>query len=111
MFIRKRTHDAAITARDAIIANRDYSLTTARETLSALRAETESLREAAYGADRTAAMYKKLYEGACKRLSEIAALETPGCAHVGKRLARMARAELPLLHHSTNGAAAQAVVS
>lgn len=78
----------------------------ARWNLNVLREEIDSLRESAYGADRTAAMYKKLYEGATKTLGEIAALETTNCAHIGKRMARMARAELPLLHHDANGTAA-----
>ena len=88
------------------------------KTIGALRIEVESLREASYGADRTAAMYKRLYEGACKTLGEIAGQETPTANATVKRMARMARSELPLLHHDmppphtpTNGAAAQAVVS
>lgn len=85
---------------------------------NALRAEIESLRTASYGADRTAAMYKKLYEGTTAALGKIAALETEHCASIGKRMARLARAELPVLHHDAhehaqpkaNGAAVQAVV-
>jgi hypothetical protein len=79
-----------------------------RRALDAEKAHAESqqaLREAdraAHGADRTAAMYKKLYEGATKALAEIAAQETKTANATVKRMARMARAELPLLHHDAN---------
>lgn len=89
------------------------------KTIGALRTEVESVREASYGADRTAAMYKRLYEGACKTLGNIAGQETTTANATVKRMARMARSELPMQHHEqeaptkptpTNGAAAQAVV-
>lgn len=110
------------------------------KTIGVLRIEVESVREASYGADRTAAMYKRLYEAACKMLGDIAEQETPTANATVKRMARMARSELLMQHHEqdalaeqwegpayeygvtwgpdssdeptpTNGAAAQAVVS
>jgi hypothetical protein len=89
------------------------------KTIGALRIEVESVREASYGADRTAAMYKRLYEGTCETLGNIAGQETPTANATVKRMARMARSGLPMRHHDmppppptpTNGAAAQAVVS
>jgi hypothetical protein len=110
MFGRKSTYDADI----AELAAANLTLgrwqredeeraNKAEETAEALRHEIESLRESSYGADRTAAMYKKLYEGATKGLGEIAKQETATANATVKRMARMARAELPVLHHDADG--------
>lgn len=116
MFVRRSTYNsmsAEARACSAIAIATAEQLTEIAGELDAakaiaadLREEIVSLRESACGADRTAAMYKKLYEGATKTLGKIAALETPSCAHVGKRMAQMARTELPVLHHTANGTAA-----
>lgn len=91
-------------ARTLIAAERERS-----RTIGALRSEIESLRESSYGADRTAAMYKRLYEGATKTLAQIAEQETPTANATVKRMARMARKELPVLHHDAGHAPAPAV--
>jgi hypothetical protein len=79
-----------------LIVRRDETLGTASETITALRLEIESLREAAYGADRTAAMYKKLYEGATTALRGIADMHDAR-GDIGASIRRLAhtRAETP----------------
>lgn len=106
MFVRKSKHDAEVKRLNAeivsLIDDRDEWKRGAKHWEAKRNEAVDKLRDAddgRHGADRTAAMYKKLYEGATAALRKIAAQETPTANATVKRMANIARAELPVTHH------------
>lgn len=93
---------AVIDPRDARIADliteRDAlrnGITAKEKRINGLIEENTSLTNANGALDRVAKKYKAERDDARATLTEIVALETPGCAHVGKKMAALARNALP----------------
>lgn len=104
-FVRQSTYDAAILESANWQRGAEYWETMYNEALQRgdnLLAKLQEADEGRHGADRAAAMYRRLYEAATKTLGKIAEQETPTANATVKRMARMARAELPLLHHEAD---------
>lgn len=80
----KSTHDEAVKDKSGVIANRDG-------TIAALHDQLAAEKHRAQTSGRALSEMLTERDAAHKALDEIAALETPSCASIGKRMAKLAR--------------------
>lgn len=117
MFIRKSTHETVVQQlneghRAEVDALKKEIATAKADSLhlavvvTGLNDDKARLASANSALDRVAKKYKAERDDARAALSGIAALETPGCAHVGKKMAALARKALPGEATEPNKAAA-----
>lgn len=103
MFMLKSTHKAAMAENDKLIIDLYESLSNERGGVDELTAENTRLRRELATADENARIFEGLAntfkderDAARAALREIVAMETPSCAHIGKRMAGIARDHLGL---------------
>lgn len=92
MFIRKSTHETVV---KELNEGHRAEVAALNATIARLTSGGDADRATIDVLDKTARKFRADLVAVRATLAEIAALETPGCAHVGKKMAALARKALP----------------
>jgi len=76
---------------NAVVRDLRCDVVAAEKSADKARSANDELRQNNYALDRTAAKYKAERDALQAKLDKIAGMETPNCAHIGKKMAAVAK--------------------